>query len=190
MIRNVLGIAAAAALFGACLPAFANEATAEGFPPAQNLNYYHMPGPDMAVKGTAAPSAVNADKYLFVAGSAFTPRNSGDIVTYPGAGCTYTDGYINTSLNLPDGASVAGVRLFYYNSGSVGSVTIVLNTFAGDGTINNLLSTNSTMNTGYSSEYFGLASPAVIDNLTKSYVLIGATSADTLLCGMRVFYSE
>ena len=190
MIRKLLGIAAAAVLFGACLPAFANEATGEGFPPAQNLNYYHMPGPDMAVDGTAAPSAVNADNYLFVAGSAFTPRTSSQTVTYPGGGCTYTDGYTNTSLNLPEGVSVLGVRLFYYNNGSSGSVTAILNTFAGDSNANTLLSANSTMNTGYSSEYLVLASPSVIDNFNKSYLLIGAMRANTRLCGMRVFYSE
>src|SRR5690554_2550112 len=52
---------------------------------------------------------------LFIAGSAFTPRTSAQTVTYPGAGCSYSDKAMTTSVNLPAGSSVTGVRVYYYN---------------------------------------------------------------------------
>ena len=185
-----MSLAAAATLFGACLPALADEATAEGFPPAQNLDYYHVPGPDMATDGTAAPAGVGS-QYLFLAGSAFTPRTSAQTVSYPGGGCTYSSDWIISSLDLPGGTEILGVRLFYFNSGSAGSVAMNLFSYTGDGNFNLALSGNSTLNTGYSSDYFPFpdGSPLVIDNISNSYALLGSMSVNLRLCGMRVFYT-
>ncbi len=187
MNKKILDLAAAAALFGACLPAFATEATSDGFPPAQNLNYYNVPGADQATDSLAAP--LGGSDYLFLAGSAFTPRTSSQTVSYPGSGCTFTDGAITTSLELPNGASVQGVRLYYYNNASPGSVSLFFTAYTGDSGLTDLLTGSSTVATGYASEYFPASSPVVIDNGGQAYVLTSTMSAGLRLCGMRVFYS-
>lgn len=187
MIKTILSMTVAAALYSVCLPALATEATSDGFPPAQNLNYYHAPGPDLAADGTAAPAGGN--QYLFLAGSAFTPRTSSQSVTYPGAGCTFTDGAITTSLELPDGASILGVRLYYYNNAAPGSVSLFLTSYTGDGGLADLVTGSSTQNTGYTSEFFTPPSSLIIDNAGQSYVLTSTMNAGLRLCGMRVFYS-
>jgi len=188
MKMKISGLAIAAALFGTCLPVIASEATSDGFPPAQNLDYTHLPGADQDTDGGAAPLGGN-NFYLFVAGSAFTPRTSAQSVTYPGAGCSTSTNGITTSLQLPDGAEVQGVRLFYYNNGTPGSaVGLFLTAYTGVGGINDLLTGTSTQTTGYTSEFFAAPSALVIDNANQSYVLTATMGASVRFCGIRVFY--
>lgn len=190
MTKRIVRVAVAASLFGACLTAFATEATSDGFPPAQNLDYHHGPGPDLAADGSTGPSGVIGSQYLFIAGSAFTPRSNSQSVSYPGGGCSTTDGAVTTSLELADGAVVQGVRLYYYNNGLPGSaVRVFLTTYTGLGGSTDLIGANSTESIGYSSEYFAAASPLVIDNVNQSHVLTSNMDANLRLCGMRVFYS-
>ncbi len=187
MIKSLIGVAIAASLFGAGLPVFATEATAEGFPPAQNLNFYHAPGADQGTDGMAAP--MGGTTYLFLAGSAFTPRTSSQSVTYPGGGCSFSSDYVNTNLELPTNAIIQGVRLYYYSTVATNHAQVILNTYPGDGSFANVLNQSSTLSSGYASEYFPLAAPATVDNLAQSYSLIGSTDTGTRLCGMRIFYS-
>lgn len=190
MIRKILGAstAMAMAMFGVSLTASASEATSEGFPPAQNLNYFHVPGADQAIDGMAAPLGVYA--YLFIAGSAFTPRTSSQTVSYPGGGCTYSDAALTTSLELPSNAEIQGVRLYYYNTTPASTVHVFLTTYPGDGSLSDQLSSPSTLSTGYASEYFPFATPLVVDNFNQAYVLTASMNPSTRLCGMRVYYSQ
>ena len=185
MLRTIIGASIAMALLGACLPALAAEGTIDGFPPAQNLDYTHLPGADQSINGTNGVSSA----YLFLSGSAFTPRISSQTVTYPGGGCSFSSGFLNASLELPNGAEIQGVRLYYYNTDPTRKVQIVLNTFDGNGGYINLLDEYSTLSSAFTDEYFALSTPAVVDNYLNSYALVGATDIGTRLCGMRVFYT-
>ncbi|MGB0134279.1 hypothetical protein [Dokdonella sp.] len=193
MIRKWFGISIAVALGAACLPAFASEATTDGFPPAQNFNYTHLPGADQAADGAA--ELLGASAYLFVAGSAFTPRDSSATVTYPGGGCstisslTVASGYLLTSLELPTNAVIQGLRLYYYSPVAGNRVRAGVATYTGDGGTTDLLFVTSTESTGYTSEYFPLATPATVDNANQSYALLGSTETGTRLCGIRLLYS-
>lgn len=187
MIKKMFAASIAIAILGTCLSASATEATSEGFPPAQNLNFYHVPGADQAVDGMTAP--MGGTDYLFLAGSAFTPRNSSQTVTYPGGGCAYSDEALTTSLELPNSAVIEGVRLFYYSNSSTDNVTLFLTTYPGDGTANDLLIGASTASSGYADQYFPVGSPVSIDNLSGSYVLTASIEPNTRFCGMRVFYT-
>ena len=189
MNKSISGIAVAAMLFGPASPVFASDGISGAPASAQGINYHHMPGPDMAADGSLAPNGVVANEYLFLAGSAFTPRTSTQTVTYPSSGCSNSSAALTTSLELPQGASILGVRLFYYNSGTPSDVGLFLTTYPGDGSSIDQLTGNSTLNTGYSSEYFNLAVPVVVDNISRAHVLTGVTGGVTRLCGMRVFYS-
>lgn len=185
MLRTMIGVSIAVALLGTCLPGLAAEGTIDGFPPAQNLDYTDLPGADQSINGTNGVSSA----YLFLSGSAFTPRTSSQTVTYPGGGCLYSDDYVNTSLELPDGAVIQGIRLYYYNTDPTRNVNIVLNTFTGAGAFTNLLDAPSTSSGGFTDEYFVLSSPTTVNYSTRSYVLVAGTGTGTRLCGMRVFYT-
>jgi hypothetical protein len=182
-------IAAAILTVSLSAPALASEASQDGmsFPPAQNLNYFHAPGADINGSQMQAPDATST--YLFLAGSAFTSRTSAQTVSYPGSGCTYTDGAVTTDVQLPSGSSVIGVRLYYYDLSTSGSVGIFLTTYDGAGGITDLVSGSSSVETGYSSEYFALPAPVVVDNASGSYVLTSTMAANLRFCGARIFYS-
>ena len=189
MFRNIFGLSIAVSLVGVCQPVFANEGDADSFPPAQNLNHFDAPGADQLVEGVASPMG-STSRYLFVAGSAFTPRTSSQTVTYPGAGCTYSDQGLTTSLELPTGALIQGVRLYYYSLSSTANLSLFLTNYPGDGTFTDLISgTTASSAGGYLNDYFSPASAIAVDNVSGSYVLSATMQANTRFCGMRVFYS-
>lgn len=128
--------------------------------------------------------------YLFIAGSAFTPRSSSQTVTYPGGGCLFSDDAVTTDLQLPQGATIEGVRLFYSSNDSE-VVSLRLTRYDGVGYLTNILNEDSSLSGGYREDYFSTGSTEVIDNLAYSYALISTMgSTANALCGMRVFYSE
>ena len=127
--------------------------------------------------------------YLFIAGSALTPRDSATTVTYPGAGCTYVSSALTTDLQLPHGSTLLGVRTYYYDNAATGSVHSWVTRYNGLGNLSDLLSVSMPHATGYAENYNGLGTAEVIDNLNYSYVLTANTGTGTQICGFRVFYS-
>lgn len=138
--------------------------------------------------GVTAPSGVSTNGYLFIAGSAFTPRTSSTVVTYTGAGCVSAPDYVVTDVQLPDGVTVVGIRSYYYNMGQPGTVTAAFTSYDGAGGFTDHVFGSSTLNTGYNDEFFNATTPPVIDNLNNSYVAMGYTGANVSFCGIRVFY--
>lgn len=179
---------AAAVLATSCASALAAEASSEGpaFVQPYNFNFIHAPGPDEDARAPSAPSG--SSSYQFLAGSAFTARTSSQSVTYPGFGCKFSDGALTTDVQLPSGTSVSGVRLYYYNLGLTGNVGLFFTHYDGLGGSNDLLVGTSAMNSGYSSEYFALPSPHVIDNGSNAYVLTATMNPGLRFCGARLFY--
>ncbi len=189
MNKMISGIALVAMLLGFASPVFAGDGVSAAPASAQAISYLHMPGADMTADGSLTPNGVVGNQYLFVAGSAFTPRSSAQAVTYPGAGCSNSSAAVTTSLELPQDASILGVRLYYYNNGTASSVSLFLTTYPGDGNSTDELVASSTLNTGYSSEYFALPAALLVDNVAHAHALTGLTGGTTRLCGMRVFYA-
>ena len=187
MNKCLLGLSAAVALFGFCVYASADEGSSDGFPPAQNLTYTDISGADQAINGTAG--ALADDAWLFIAGSAFTPRTSGQTVTYPGAGCAYANLALTTSLELPDYAMIKGVRLYYYSTSPSKKVDLYLTKYPGDGSHTDLLIGISTTSGSYANEYYELPTPVTVNNFNGALVLIALMDPDTRFCGMRVFYT-
>lgn len=187
MTLKIFGIWATVIVFGNSLLALATEGTANGEPPRQNVNYTHLPGADQGLDGIAAPSG--GSDYLFIAGSAFTPRTSAQTVSYPGGGCLYSNDAVNTSLELPDGAVVEGARLYYFSNSPTDNLELYLNRFPGNGSFSNFLSGETTYSSGYVDEYF-FASPTItIDNLSGAHVLVVVMEPNTRFCGVRLFYT-
>ena len=176
---------AAILLARASLSVQATEASFDGAEEPGNHVVFHAPGADEA--GLFAPTGA-ANDYLFVAGSAFNARTSTQTVTYPGAGCINSTAAVTTDLQLPQGAEIQGIRTYYYDMASAGSVGTYLTVYDGAGGSSDLLNQDSTLESGYASEYFNLAVPVVVDNLAQSYVLTANMAANLRFCGMRVFY--
>ena len=143
-----------------------------------------------------APTALNGVRYGYrwIAGSNFTPRSSAYAYAYGGAGCTYTTNdqeAITAPLHLPDGATIEGVRIYYYDL-VASDGTVYLTTYDGAGNFDDLLTVSSLGATGYGERYSGLATAYVVANKDTSYVLTwraGTSGAGMQFCGARVFYS-
>lgn len=188
MIRKILGITVAVVLFSTGQLAEASDAVTGADASTQNLDYTHGPGPDLDANDQPAGLG-GGTTYLFIAGSAFTPRTSSQTVTYQGSGCTYSSAALTTSLELADFSEISGVRVFYYNTTPGSSVSLFLTTYDGAGGSSDNLTGNMTSSSGYASDYFSLATPLVVDQFASSMVLTATMSPGTRLCGMRVFYA-
>lgn len=187
MLRTSTSLALSIALLLGASSTFA--ASGDGIIDAANPppQYTSATGPDWELDSLLAPEATN--HYLFIAGSALTPRDSAATVTYPGAGCTTVSSALTTDLQLPHGSTLLGVRTFYYDNAATGSVHSWVTRYDGLGNISDLLSASMPHATGYAENYNALGTTEVIDNLNYSYVLIANTGTGTRICGFRVFYS-
>lgn len=144
----------------------------------------------LAMDGTSLRSA-SGNQYQFIAGSAFTARASSQVIQYPGAGCTYTNGAVTTNLQLPEGAEILGVRTYYYNNGEPGNaVATYLTSYDGEGGYTDYLYTSSTKSNGYHNELHQPVSPIPVDNYSNAYVLTATmtTGSGLRFCGMRILY--
>jgi len=148
----------------------------------------HLPGSDNAV--SPSPNGTpGSDGYLFVAGSAFSPRGSTGPTTYAGAGCIKaTEDFVVTDLQLPHGTTVFGVRAYYYVNDASAAIVAGVTRYDGAGAATDLVIKQSAGSGGYVDEYFPMDTPEVIDNYEYSYVLIGKTGGTAQLCGMRVYF--
>lgn len=150
--------------------------------------FYDAPGADQ-VGSTRAPEG--GSDYLFIAGSSFTPRTDTQTLSYPGAGCSFSNGFLISNLDLPSGTTVNGVRLYYFSNTSGDTVRFNLGFFDGGGGTGFPITGVSTLSSGYSSQYFTPTTPPlIIDTLTNSYALLASMDAGTRFCGMRVFYTN
>lgn len=185
MLKNIIGASIATALLSICATAHSHDQNSDRVPKAHNGSYANVLG---TKKGIDEEAVLLESKYLFIAGSAFTPRTSSQTVTYPGAGCTYSSDALTTSLELPDDAMINGVRLYYYSTDASSNVTAGVTRYNGAGTFTDLVFETSSGSTGYTDEYFGLSTPKLVDNYSESLALVASTDTGTRFCGMRVFY--
>lgn len=189
MKPHILAVAAIAALaFSTTAPA----QTGEDGDPGQSLH-----GVDTSESiDPAAPAATNL--FYFVPASAFNRKSYTTGVTYANAGCvrmdsTSTDGgSVTTDLQLPQGASIQGVRFYYADTTASDFVRLALTTFDGLGGYTNLVMGDSPAKVGFGETYLDLDPVAVVDNMSRSYALQAyryASSSDVKFCGARVFYT-
>jgi hypothetical protein len=192
-LTKVHGCALAVVMAGCFTAASAMEGqgVSEASPANSTAIPMHVPGADN-IDAVLAPSGVaGTTSYLFVAGSAFTARDSAAPVVYTGAGCINSaSNFVVTDLQLPAGASVLGIRSYYYNNGQATSVTTALTSYDGAGGFTDQIVANSTLNIGYADEYTAAAAPVLIDNASLFYLLLATTPVNLQFCGIRVFYQN
>lgn len=192
-IRKVLTVTGIA-LASLCLPALAaNNASESRFgdvPAPQSINYHDLPGPDTAALAAALPNASSEYRFLFIGGVGFSPRTSSQRVSYFGGGCIGSNGWVNTDVQLPHGAKVIGVRVYYHAPASESMRTGLGVSDGAGSTIYPIF--DSTLQSGgsYYSDYYSPSVVTLIDNGSHAYSLsAGQFSSDQVwLCGMRVNY--
>lgn len=131
--------------------------------------------------------------YIYVAGSALRPRNSGvDWISAGSGGCMYTSGlaWSNVDVQLPEGSRVDYLRLFYFDTNTNDSLAW-LTSYDGAGSKDDMVYVQSASDVGYGttlSEYLG----EVVDTTYKSYLLnwnpLSAFNETLQVCGLRIAY--
>lgn len=149
---------------------------------------------DVAAEAALLPQATWKD--LRVSGAVFRPRGSGTDYDTAGSGssCIYNAGGVSTEVFnapvfLPNGATVTGFRMYYYDtstSSSMGWFTVY--DLYGDIVQEWSVSSSGSSGNGFVSN---TAFTHTIDYSQYSYVLnwrANATGSSQRLCGFRIFY--
>lgn len=142
------------------------------------------------------PEAPQAQFFKRATGSNFQPRDSDTTYSYGGAGCLRRDSNVGDSwftldLQLPDGAEIDFLRVYYYDTDATYDVNSELWAFDGAGGTALIAEADSSGSAGYSSAGSGFFSHTV-DNINESLAVLAAVQGgvgSTLeLCGIRIRY--
>lgn len=142
------------------------------------------------------PDSPTAQFFKRAAGSNFRPRDSEVSFSYLGAGCVQRDTNVGDSwftvdLQVPDGAIIDFLRVYYYDNDGTYNINSELWAFDGAGGTTLIAEADSSGTPGYSSAGSGFFSHTV-DNLNESLVVVasiqGGVGSDLALCGIRIRY--
>jgi hypothetical protein len=132
--------------------------------------------------------------YRFIAGSSLHSADYTMQQVYQPGACISVLGtgnqFLNISLQLPDGARIDYLRLYYYDTDATYNGAASIRKYDGYGVTSMLANVSSTGTAGYGttlSAYVG----HVVDNASGGYVLNwlpGVTGSGMRLCGLRIAY--
>ena len=149
--------------------------------------------PDGSVQTTAP-----GQEFIRAAGSNFVPRDSNVNFHYYGGGCLVRDtgagdSWFTYDLQLPDGAQIDYLRVYYRDSSSTYDIDSELWAFNGAGGTNLLAEADSSDIPGYSSTGSGYFTH-IVDNTNESLVVIAripeGAGTELALCGIRIRYQS
>lgn len=134
--------------------------------------------------------------YLFVSACTFVPIEEDMDYQYYSAGCVYRKGgnsYSNYSIQLPQGAEIDFLRIFFYDDDPNHNAMATLYSFSGDGDHDIIVSASSSGTPGQSSKGSGYIDPKhEVKNNKETLVLRlnygAATTSDLRICGVRIQY--
>ncbi len=146
-----------------------------------------------AAKPDAVPPGWKMN-FMYFSGSAFKPRNSTYTYAESGSGgCLYNTanpfGIYTVDLQLPAGAIIDIVRLFYYDTDASNSY-LWLSQYDSYGSLTDIGSVGSAGNAGYGTDAFYPAD-YVVDTYTYSLLLNYrpiVSGSTMMLCGARIRY--
>jgi hypothetical protein len=143
---------------------------------------------------SGATAAASTQKFMFVSASGFTPLDDDMTYNYFTAGCMYRTGgssFSEYAVQLPQGAIVDYLRVYYYDNDATYNATAFLFSFDGAGNYTEIASAASTGTPGQSSTGSGFVAHTV-DNVDGSLELRlsygGATTSNLRICGVRIRY--
>ncbi|HPH95047.1 MAG TPA: hypothetical protein PKW33_02230 [Anaerolineaceae bacterium] len=143
------------------------------------------------------PALVSPYSYYTVSGTTLRGRDNLSTLVYAGSGCSYaistaTDQVFNTPLQLPDGATIKYLRLYFYDNDPNAQLMGYLTYYQPGLNVYDYIylatGVTATGGLGY------MDSPEVtltVDNSAYAYALIvraGASGVKIKFCGMRVAY--
>jgi hypothetical protein len=135
-----------------------------------------------------APTAAYFKRYP---GVAFQPRDSDTGYDYFGSGCISSKGadYFVLDIQLPDGAEIDFVRMYYYDTSSSANARMYLTSYNAQGGYSDVMYIDSGGASGYGS--VGDFTSYVIDPITEAVTLVwrpNTTGSSMALCGVRIRY--
>jgi len=145
---------------------------------------------------TPERAALNAsEQFKFISANGFTPYDSTMSYGYAGGGCMYRSGgarFSEYSLQLPQGAEIDYMRIYFYDNDPVNDAGATLLTFDGYGNYTELAtaisSGVSTVHTSAGSGFFS----HFVDNLNEAVSIRlsydEAATQNLAICGVRIRY--
>ncbi|HNT54586.1 MAG TPA: hypothetical protein PKG95_07730 [Anaerolineaceae bacterium] len=136
--------------------------------------------------------APHAFHYLYVTGSALRPRDGAyNWLSTGSGGCIYTTvgGLFNVDLQLPEGAGIDYLRIFYYDT-SASDANAWITSYDGEGNFDDLVYVGSTGTAGYGTALSDFTR-VYVHNANQSLVLNwrpNDASSAMQLCGLRIAY--
>ena len=136
-----------------------------------------------------------ATLFKFIAGSNFHPREATTTHSYGNAGCLYktsTSGYLVSDLQLPQGAEIDLVSLYFNDTNANYNAEVWLYAYDGLGGFTEIAHVASNGSPGQNSANSALVSH-IVDNSTESLGLVvgtgSANDSSVRICGVRVRYN-
>jgi hypothetical protein len=142
----------------------------------------------------AIPEEVDRASILFhfISANTFVPFDDDMTYNYYSAGCMYRTGgsqYTEHTLQLPEGAEIDYLRVYFYDNDSSYNARANLYAYNGSGDVTLIASASSSGTPGQSSEGSGYFSH-IVDNqneaLSLSLYYSGATTNALRICGVRI----
>lgn len=141
------------------------------------------------------PAAPEATAYfLFLSANTFVPYDETTAWGYGGGGCVYLTGgwpYSEHSVELPQGAEITQVRLYFYDNDLVNDAEVHLWVYPGDGTGEKIADFQSSGTPGQSwldSAPFSHTVDNTAEALSVRLEYQAATTSDLMHCGVRIRY--
>lgn len=203
-LRNIVAVLALAALLVVALTLVVVAQDPDG----RDTSVVQEPGvrdvpvpPDQVavveeVEVVPAPSATDATLYFkFVSANTFVPYDDDMTYTYSSGGCMSRTGggnYTEQTLQLPQGAEIDYLRVYFYDNDAAHNATAYLFAYDGKGHSTSIASASSS---GQADSYSSVGSgyfSHIVDNLNEALSLSlyygGATTSDLKICGVRIRY--
>ncbi len=195
-ILSIRGILGSVALLAVLVVALSLAALAQG---PEERDVAVSPGVVKVVEEVELlpdPEAPNATLYFkFISANTFVPYDDDMTYNYSAGGCMYRTGggnYTEHTLQLPQGAEIDFLRVYFYDNDPTRNATAYLFAYDGEGHSTSIASVSSSgANDYYTSAGSGYFSHFV-DNSSEALSLSlyygGATTSDLMICGVRLRY--
>jgi hypothetical protein len=144
-----------------------------------------LPGP---------PTPNLAQYFTRYSADVFVPYDDDLTYNYGGAGCVYRTGgtyYADHTLQLPDGAEIDYLRIYFYDNDASNDASASLYEFDGQGGLTQIAYVYSSGTPGWSSVGSGFFS-YFVDNTNQALALrlnySGGSDGNLMICGVRLRY--
>lgn len=142
-------------------------------------------------EGTLVPQAL---AWWRAPADAFVQYDDDAAWNYYGAGCIYRTGgtqWYDIDVQLPDGAEITHLRVYFYDNDAANDATALLFSFDGAGNYTQLATVSSSGTPGQSSEV--VAFSHIVDTATEALAVriafAAGTSSSLRICGVRFQYN-